>query len=93
MTEQFFNPGNVTLHVFTDEQLRAYSMNLINEMLEAISPSKEVDVYLSVDETADLLKVSKPTLWRWEKSNYLVPVRAGRTPRYRRSDIQKLMEG
>lgn len=49
--------------------------------------------YLTPDETAEMLDVSKPTLWRWEKQSYLVPVRWGSKVRYRFSDVKNCMEG
>lgn len=46
---------------------------------------------LTIDEVAALLKVSKMTLWRWSKSGRLKKVDIGGVPRYRRSDIENLL--
>ena len=35
-------------------------------------------------------KVSHTTLWKWQKSGYLTPVKVGKRVYYRRSDIEKL---
>lgn len=49
--------------------------------------------YLSIDEATHLLKVSKTTLWRWAKQNYLIPVEVGGKRRYKMSDIKKRLNG
>ena len=36
------------------------------------------------------LGVSHTTLWKWEQSGYLIPVRVGKKVYYRRSDIERL---
>lgn len=46
---------------------------------------------LTIDEVAASLKVSKMTLWRWSKSGRLKKVDIGGVPRYRRSDIENLL--
>ena len=46
---------------------------------------------LTIDEVVALLKVSKMTLWRWSKSGRLKKVDIGGVPRYRRSDIEILL--
>jgi excisionase family DNA binding protein len=49
--------------------------------------------YCTVAEAAALLRVSKPTIWRWIDSGRLPAVRVGgRTIRIRRSDIDMLVE-
>ena len=47
--------------------------------------------FLSRDEVADLLNVTKPTLWRWEKINYLVPFRMGGKVLYKLSEVKDIM--
>lgn len=39
------------------------------------------------------LKKSYPTLWRWARDGYLVPVRIGRSVWYRKADIEMLVRG
>ena len=48
--------------------------------------------YLTTIEVCRLLDVTKPTLWRWQKLNYLVPIKVGRKNFYKSSDIEKLRE-
>ena len=49
--------------------------------------------YLTVKETCEVLNVTKPTLWRWSKLNYLVPVKVGKKNYYKSSDIESLRKG
>lgn len=46
---------------------------------------------LTIEEVADILKVSKMTLWRWNKNGKLKKIDIGGMPRYRRSDIDALL--
>lgn len=46
---------------------------------------------LTIDEVVAILKVSKMTLWRWDKNGQLRKVDIGGVPRYRRSDIENLL--
>ena len=48
---------------------------------------------LTKQETADLLKVSRKTLDRWERDGILVPFRIGVNVRYLRDDVETLIAG
>ena len=52
--------------------------------------SDEGNSLLSADEVSKRLSVTKATLWRWKKLNYLVPVKVGRKNFYRKSDLDAL---
>jgi len=71
--------------LFTIEQTR---QALVREIADAKN-----EVYYSVDQVVAILNVSKMTLWRWAQpdKNYLIPIRVGGLPRYRKSDIDKLL--
>ena len=47
--------------------------------------SKEL---LTIDEVAEMLKVSKMTLHRWDKNGVLKQIEVGGHRRYRRSDVE-----
>ena len=49
--------------------------------------------FLTVDEAAKLLHRDRSSLWRWSKTGYLTPVKVGAKSFYRKSDIDKLLEG
>lgn len=55
--------------------------------LKRADMSKEL---LTIDEVAEMLKVSKMTLHRWDKSGILTKVDVGGMRRYRRSDVEAI---
>lgn len=76
----------------TPADLREFALEIVNEVLTARLSVKE-ETYMTPDEAAKLMGVSKGTLWRWEKEKYLTPFRVGRKPRYKRSELDALMTG
>ena len=52
-------------------------------------PSEQL---LTVEQTAELLDVSRVTLNDWEKKDILLPVRLGRRVYYKRGDIYKALQ-
>lgn len=71
-------------------ELREIFSELLEEAKAAQQPS---DRLLTATETTKALGISLPTLWRWGKSGYLLPVRIGAKKLYKKSDIKKIMEG
>lgn len=61
----------------------------------AMSKQKEntSNVLLKRESTAARLGVDLSTLWRWDRSGYLKPVRIGRSVYYRLSDIEARERG
>lgn len=61
----------------------------------AMSKQKEntSNVLLKRESTAARLGVNLSTLWRWDRSGYLKPVRIGRFVYYRLSDIDARERG
>lgn len=66
--------------------------NFVNDLISEREEVKK-ETYISANQVSNLLGVSKSTLWRWEKENYLVPVRVGNKLRYKESEVKQLMEG
>lgn len=58
-----------------------------------IQEQQKKEDYLTVSEVCKLLGVTKPTLWRWAKMNYLVPVKIGKKNYYKKSDLDALRKG
>lgn len=52
---------------------------------------EQEEKYLSPEEVGEMLNVSKPTLWRWEKIEYLIPIRVGGKVRYKLSDVKQIL--
>ena len=66
-----------------DDQMKKLAVsNSIGQEVEKMTPT----------EVCKTLDVTKATLWRWQKSGYLVPFRIGRRTYYRKTDIDKLLK-
>lgn len=44
------------------------------------------------EEVAKLFNVTKPTLWRWKKTGYLVPKEVGSRCLYLKSDVERMLQ-
>ena len=75
--------------VVTLSDLKEFALAVASEVMAA----KEEYRYLTPDDVADMLGVSKNTLWRWEKEKYLIPFKIGRKSRYKLSDVKSILEG
>ena len=88
------NP-NVIFQV-TGADLKAFAEQLLIGA-KAIAMQEAEDAannkLLSVEEAAELLSVSKMTLYRWDKNDVLKRVEIGGQRRYRKSDIDRLIGG
>lgn len=49
------------------------------------------DTLIPREEVLAMLKVHPTTLWRWEKANYLTPVRIGVKVMYRKGELDRLL--
>ena len=47
---------------------------------------------LTPAEVAEKYRISKVTLWRWDKMGLLAPIKMGRKSFYRQSDIERVFE-
>lgn len=68
---------------------------LISDVIRGEFPAnlqQTSESYLTREDVCRLLSVDASTLWRWNKSSYLKPIKVGGLVRYKQSDILKLME-
>ena len=72
--------------------LKEFALNVVTEAMAAMEEKTE-ERYLTPDDVADMVGVSKNTLWRWEKEKYLIPIKVGRKSRYKLSDLKSILEG
>ena len=82
--------ANVSISVSLAD-LKEFVSEMIAEA--AVKPVTTEEQFLTVGEVCDILHVSSNTLWRWGKTGYLVPNKVGRSPMYRKVDIDNLRQG
>ena len=89
---EIVSQGNVQL-VLSASDLKELLLGLMAEVSQKNEDQEEKeDVELSSDEVAKRLGVTKTTLWRWQKTGYLIPSKVGRKCFYHLSQIEKLMK-
>lgn len=81
------------IYLIAKEDLKQAIREEFNSVLQEYFAEKEKEHYLSVKQASTRLGVDKSTLWRWERSHYLMPTRVGKSVRYRESDIVAIEEG
>lgn len=64
---------------------------VINALNNANAKKKMAELF-TIDEVATILKVSKMTLHRWDKEGILTKIDIGGQRRYRRPDVEALIE-
>lgn len=89
---EIMNQGNNVQLVVNAADLKELFITWQDERDSQLHAVQEVeDVSMSADEVATKLNVTRVTLWRWEKSGYLVPKKVGRKPFYLRSQVERLL--
>ncbi len=87
-------PGTI-IAVRADDLMEA-NTRLIDQVradLEREIHEKRTAAFLTREMVLEKLNVAPSTLWRWQKSGYLVPVNVGGQRRYKATDIDKILEG
>lgn len=82
---------NVTFTV-TGMELKEMVQETIQESIKHRKDLEVQETYLTKSETATKLGVSVATLYRWQKQKYLEPVYIGAKPRYKLSDVKKILQ-
>lgn len=89
------NPGNanIVFQISAEELRTAFALMAEDERARTAQAIEEHRETPSVTprEAARMLNVARSTLWRWEKENYLVPVKIGRKVLYRATDIERIL--
>lgn len=62
---------------------------MIQEASTTLFPESDSSL-ITKKEAMQGFNVSHTTLWKWQKTGYLTPVKVGKRVYYRRSDIEKL---
>ena len=93
MKSIFEAPNGVYLVVAASD-LREAFREFVRVMRESEEERRAYDDEMATVTREDAVRIfnrSYSTLLRWEKDGYLVPVKIGRTPLYKMSDIKKVL--
>lgn len=72
------------------EDLNAAISTAVCAAMDAYEKRQKKDVLVPRLVAMRLLKKSSATLWRWEKTSYLVPIRQGSSVMYHSVDLERL---
>lgn len=86
----------IVQYVVGKDDLENIITNLVEEQMQKFFDAKKQeaksDVLLTPREVTELLDVNLTTLWRWHKEGYLTKVYIGDKPRYKQSDIDRILQ-
>lgn len=91
--ELFDNNPNISITINGGE-LKKVLTSVVDDAIERYRreiESNPDDILYSIKQVCEILSVDKSTLWRWQKSGYLVPTKIGDLPRYSKSQIDELL--
>lgn len=86
--------ANITLAVSAND-LRDFARTIVEQTkndIEASIAESRSEVYYTPEQVVSMLNVCRRTLFRWQKDGYLLTVKVGALTRYRKSDIDKILD-
>lgn len=85
-----------TQYVIGKDDLEEIICNLVDAQMQRFFDRKkqeaEADQLIKPKDAAEQLGVNLTTLWRWHNEGYLKKVYIGDKPRYRQSDIDRILQ-
>lgn len=93
--QQLLNSNPEGLAIVSLSDLREFAKFLLDnnkqsEQMPQLDVQSE-DISYSTEHVVRLLKVDKSTLWRWQKSGYLLPFKIGNKNFYSKTDIDAIL--
>lgn len=92
---QIISSGAAVTIAVTAAQLQTFAEDLISKARaerEAELQREASEAYYTPEQVMEKLNVGRTTLWRWDtKNDYLHPVCVGGYRRYRKSDIDRIL--
>lgn len=77
----------------TAEDLHDFAKEVATETIAICNGiQQENPVWLTPDQVAERLQVTRCTLWRWGKENYLPAYKFGNRTRFKLSDVVRIEE-
>ncbi len=92
--EELINGGvNITLAI-SPADLKEFAQSVADatrlQIEREIADGKTETLY-TIEYVAEKLSVNRSTLWRWDKNGYLKVIEIGGQRRYRKSDIDRIL--
>ena len=85
----------MSAQIITIEDLENFKIELIGEINEIKKiiqkQGAKTNETVTANQACEMLSITLPTLWRWEKEKYLVPQRIGKKRIYLKSEVEKLL--
>ena len=85
--------ANVSITIKVSD-LKLYSETLINSAIDRFKTEQSAnpaEVYYTIEKVCTILEVDRTTLFRWKKRDYLKSIKVGGLVRYRKSDIDNIL--
>lgn len=95
--EQLLQGGSASLVLVSAEDLNEFGRLIVQRTIDeakSLTQSKNneaEDERLTTKEVSQRYRVSAPTLWRWQKSGLLHPLKVGAKNVYLQSEIETIM--
>jgi len=92
--QDIINSGaNVSLTISASDLMEVINCAITETRreLEQSVISDKMEAYLTAEEVAEMIGVTKVTLWRYAKRGYLTPIEVGGKRKYLKSDIKALL--
>ena len=85
--------GNITISIKSDDLLKFFDALVEKERrkLEQEIIKDNSEFYYTKDQVAKILNINPSTLWNWSNKGYLMPIKVGGLNRYKKSDIDKII--
>ena len=89
---QIISSGAAVTIAVTPGQLQAFAGDIIAEYRDKIQREQAAgEQYLSPAKVCELLDIDPTTLWRWDKKDLLHPIKLGGVNRYKKTDIDRIL--
>jgi hypothetical protein len=96
MLSEMTTPIQNIQYVIAKDDLEDIINNIVDARMNRFFDKKkkeaEADQLISPKDAAEQLGVNLTTLWRWHNEGYLVKIYIGNKPRYKQSDIDRIMK-
>ncbi|WP_300726298.1 helix-turn-helix domain-containing protein [uncultured Rikenella sp.] len=92
--EELINGGaNITLAI-SPADLKEFAQSVADAtrlQIEREIADGKTEMLYTIEYVAEKLSVNRSTLWRWDKNGYLKVIEIGGQRRYRKSDIDRIL--